>query len=136
LGLEAVDVLADTPTVAVLLPASSFSLGLPPAPARALIEAGVHVALATDFNPGTSAASSIPEAISFGCLTYGMTPDEALSAATAGGAEVLGRGGRAGTLAPGAPADVVVLEAGVRDVPYRPGHDPVVRTYIGGRVVG
>ena len=136
LSLEAIEVLADTGTVAVLLPASSFSLGLPPAPARALIDGGVRVALATDLNPGTSAVASMPEAIAIGCLTYGITPDEALSAATVGGAEVLGIGASAGTLAPGARADVVVLEAGVRDVPYRPGHDPVLRTYVGGRRVG
>jgi imidazolonepropionase len=96
----------------------------------------VPVALATDFNPGTSAVSSIPEAIAFACLTYGITPNEALTAATAGGAAVAGIADRAGTLRPGQPADLVVLEGAVRDVPYRPGHDPVVRSYIAGRAVG
>jgi imidazolonepropionase len=136
LPLQAIDVLADTASVAVLLPTSSFSLGLRPAPARALLDAAVPVALATDFNPGTSAVSSIPEAIAFACLTYGITPNEALTAATAGGAAVAGIVDRAGTLRPGQPADLVVLEGDVRDVPYRPGHDPVVRSYIAGRAVG
>jgi imidazolonepropionase len=136
LDLEGVRALADTDTVAVLLPTSSLSLGLRPAPARALLDAGARVALGTDLNPGTSAVLSVPEAVAFACLLYGLTPEEALSAATSGAASVLGCADRAGTLAPGRPADLVVLEAGVRDVPYRPGHDPVLHTFVGGRRVG
>ncbi len=136
LDLEAIELLADTGTVAVLLPTSSFSLGLPPAPARALLDAGVRVALATDFNPGTSAVCSMPEAIAFACITYRLTPHEALTAATVGGAAALRSDEAPSSLAPGARADVVVLEREVQDVPYRPGHDPVLRTYIAGREAG
>ena len=66
---------------------------------------------------------------------YGLTPHEALTATTVNPAWVLGLANRLGTLEPGKRADLVVLEGdGFRQVPYRPGHDPVVRTVIGGEV--
>ncbi len=129
--------LGEADTVALLLPASSFSMGLPPAPARRLIEAGAAVAIATDFNPGTSAVLSMPEAIAFACSLYRLTPAEALSAATLNAAAVLGIADRTGTLEPGKSADVLVLEGvGVANIPYRPGHDPVVAAYAQGRRLG
>jgi len=76
----------------------------------------------------------MPEAIAIGCALYGLSPHEALTAATANAAWVLGLEGRTGTLEVGKRADLVVLEGeGFRRVPYRPGHDPVVRAYAGGR---
>jgi imidazolonepropionase len=123
-------------TVAVLLPTSTFFLQAAPPSARALIEAGAAVAIATDFNPGTSPVCSMPEAIATACALYGLTPLEALTASTANPARVLGLDENLGTLAPGMRADLVVLEGeAFRQVPYRPGHDPVVRTVIGGSVV-
>jgi imidazolonepropionase len=129
-----IEELAASQTIAVLLPASSFSIGVPPAPARRLIESGAAVAVATDFNPGTSAVLSMPEAIAFACSLYRLTPAEALTAATLNAAAVLGVADRAGSLEVGKAADVVVLEGeGVANVPYRPGHDPVIATFAGGR---
>ena len=123
-------------TVAVLLPASSFILGAPPPPVDALLEASAAIALATDFNPGTSPVSSMPEAIAFACSSYGLTPLEALTAATANPAFVLGMGDRLGTLEVGKRADVLLLEeASFAQVPYRPGHDPVLATIVGGELV-
>jgi imidazolonepropionase len=125
--------LAASETIAVLLPASSFSIGAPPAPARRLIEAGAAVAIATDFNPGTSAVLSMPETIAFACSLYRLTPAETLTAATLNAAAVLGVADRAGSLEAGKSADLVVLEGlGVAHVPYRPGHDPVVAAYVEG----
>jgi imidazolonepropionase len=130
-GIEA---LAASDTVALLLPASSFSIGAPPAPARRLIESGAAVAIATDFNPGTSATLSMPEAIAFACSLYRLTPAEALTAATLNAAAVLGFADRAGSLEVGKTADVLVLEGeGVANVPYRPGHDPVIAAFAEGR---
>jgi imidazolonepropionase len=130
-GIEA---LAGSRTIAVLLPASTFSMAAPPAPARRLIEAGAAVAVATDFNPGTSAVLSMPETIAIACALYRLTPAEALTAATLNAAAVLGMADRAGSLEPGKRADVVVLEGeGIANVPYRPGHDPVVAVFVGGR---
>jgi len=127
--------LGSAETVSVLLPASTFFLRAAPPSARALIDAGAAVAIATDFNPGTSPVLSMPEAIAVACSLYGLTPLEALTAATANPASVLGLERRLGTLAPGMCADLVVLDGeAFREVPYRPGHDPVVRTVIGGIV--
>ncbi len=75
----------------------------------------------------------MPEAIAFACSSYGLAPLEALTAATANPAFVLGMGDRLGTLEVGKRADVLLLEeASFAQVPYRPGHDPVVATIVGG----
>lgn len=129
-----VEALARSQTLTVLLPASTFSMAAPPAPARRLIDAGAAVAIATDFNPGTSAVLSMPEAIAFACGLYRLTPNEALTAATLNAAAVLGLADRTGSLQPGKRADLVVLEGeGVATVPYRAGHDPVVTVFVEGR---
>ncbi|MGZ8652491.1 MAG: amidohydrolase family protein, partial [Actinomycetota bacterium] len=92
--------------------------------------------LGTDFNPGTSPVSSMPEAIAFACTSYGLGPLEALTAATANPAFVLGMDDRLGTLEVGKRADVLLLEeARFAQVPYRPGHDPVVAAVVGGELV-
>jgi imidazolonepropionase len=123
-------------TVAVLLPSSSFVLRAPTPPVEALRAAGAAIAIATDFNPGTSPVSSMPEAIAFACTAYGLAPLEALAGATANAAFVLGMHDRLGTLEVGKRADVLLLEgARFAQVPYRPGHDPVVATIVGGEQV-
>ncbi len=123
-------------TVGVLLPTSTLVLRSTPPDVPALLAAGAVTAVATDFNPGTSPVLSMPEAIAMACSLYGLAPLEALTAATANPARVLGLEGSHGRLAPGARADLVVLDGDdFRQVPYRPGHDPVVRTIVGGRVV-
>ena len=123
-------------TAAVLLPTSTLFLRAAPPDARALLDAGAVIAVATDFNPGTSPVLSMPEAIATACSLYGLTPLEALTAATAGPARILGLDRTHGRLAPGARADLVVVDGdGFRQVPYRPGHNPVVRTIVGGKVV-
>jgi imidazolonepropionase len=134
LAADGIGALVARGTAAVLLPASTFLLRAPVPPARELVTAGAAVALATDCNPGTSPVASMPEAIAIGCSLYGLSPHEALTAATANAAWVLGLDGRTGTLEVGKRADLVVLEGeGFRRVPYRPGHDPVVRAYAAGR---
>jgi imidazolonepropionase len=130
--------LGDAPaTVAVLLPTSTLFLGSSPPDVRALLDAGAAVAIATDFNPGTSPVLSMPEAIATACSLYGLRPLEALAAATANASAALGLAPERGTLSPGRPADLVVLDGDAfRLVPYRPGHNPVVRTFVDGERVG
>ena len=124
-------------SVAVLLPASTLTLRAAPAPVASLRDAGAALAIATDLNPGTSPVCSMPDTIAFACSLYGMTPLEALTAATANPAWVLGLDDRLGTLEPGKRADLVLLDGPTfAHVPYRPGHNPVVHTVIGGEPVG
>ncbi len=106
-GLRA---LAAAGTIGVLLPACSFYLGVGQAPARRIIEAGVPVAIATDFNPGSSVVESLPLTMSIACTQMRMTPAEALVAATSNAAAVLNRADRIGAIEPGMQADVVILD--------------------------
>jgi imidazolonepropionase len=132
-----VEALARSGTVAVLLPTSTLMLGEGRSPVPALREAGAALALATDFNPGTSPVLSMPEAIAVGCALYRLPPLEALVAATANAAWVLGLEDRLGSLAAGRRADFVVLDGeDVRMLPYRPGHNPVIQTFVGGEASG
>jgi imidazolonepropionase len=127
--------LAASDTVATLLPATLFFLGRPNrAPARRLLDAGAHVALATDFNPGSAPSPSMPLVLTMACSQMGMSPLEALYAATAGGARALRLEDGRGTLLPGAPADVVLWDAASLDeIPYRFGAPPVAGVWKSGR---
>jgi imidazolonepropionase len=124
-----VDALAGGDTVATLLPGAEFSTRSPYPDARALLDAGVTVALATDCNPGSSYTSSMPFCIALAVREMGMTPAEAVRAATAGGARALRRDD-IGVLRVGARADLVVLDAPSHlHLAYRPGV-PLVRTVL------
>ena len=124
-------------TVAVLLPTSTLFLGSSPPDVRGLLGSGAAVAIASDFNPGTSPVVSMPEVIATACSLYGLRPLEALAAATVNASAALGLAPERGTLAPGRPADLVILDGDAfRMVPYRPGHNPVVRTFVDGERVG
>ena len=112
--------LAKSRTVATLLPGCDFHLGLNKyAPARKLIEAGAIVALATDYNPGTSPTMSMPMVLSLACNQLRMTPAEAIAAATINGAVALGRETKVGSLEEGKQADLAVYEVeDYREIPY------------------
>ena len=126
-----VSALADSGTVAGLLPGVEFSTKHPYPDARRLLDAGVRVALATDCNPGTSYTSSMAFCIALGVRELGMTPTEALHAATQGGAWSLRRDD-VGHLRVGARADLVLLDAPSHvHLAYRPGV-PLVRRVLGG----
>ncbi len=96
-------------TIAVLLPGSSFFLGVPQAPARRILDAGLPVAIATDFNPGSCMISSLPLVMSIACCQRKMTPLEVLVACTANAAAALNRHDRLGAVAVGHQADLVIL---------------------------
>ncbi len=134
-GLAGVTALAASDVAGVLLPASSLFLDRPAAPARALIDAGAAVALATDFNPGSAYCESLPLVCSLACTQLHMSPAEALAACTVNAAHVLGRAGRKGRLATGYDADVVLLDADDwRYLAYHLGGDIVSEALIGGAV--
>jgi imidazolonepropionase len=104
-------------------------------PARALVDAGASVALATDFNPGSAFCESLPLVCSLACTQLGLAPEEALSACTVNAADVLRLADRKGRLAPGFDADLVLLAADDwRHLAYHLG-GPVVHTVVrGGRI--
>ena len=112
--------LAKSHTVATLLPGCDFHLGLKQyAPARKLIEAGAIVALATDYNPGTSPTTSMPMILSLACTQLRMTPAEAITAATINAAYALWREKQIGSLEVGKYADMAIFDvADYREIPY------------------
>jgi len=130
-----VEALASSDTVATLLPGAEFSTRSPYPDARGLLEAGATVALATDCNPGTSYTTSMPFVIALAVREMRMTPDEAILAATKGGACALRRDD-IGALVPGSRGDLVVLNAPTpAHLAYRPGVDLVDSVVRAGRVV-
>ncbi|MFN8187454.1 MAG: imidazolonepropionase [Gaiellales bacterium] len=110
-GPEGVAALAESDVTAVCLPVAALFLGRPMPPARALVDAGALVALATDFNPGSAFCESLPVVCSLACTQLHLSPAEALAACTANAAHVLGRADRLGRIAPGYAADLVLLDA-------------------------
>ncbi|MFI1799019.1 imidazolonepropionase [Streptomyces sp. NPDC020379] len=127
-----VDALAGGSTVATLLPGAEFSTRAPWPDARRLLDAGVTVALSTDCNPGSSYTSSVPFCIALAVRDMGMTPDEAVWSATAGGAAALRRAD-VGRVTPGARADLVLLDAPSHvHLAYRPGVPLVSAVWRGG----
>ena len=110
-GHEGVTALGNSNVAAVLLPASALFLARPMPPARALVDAGAIVALATDFNPGSAFCESLPLTCSLAATQLRLSPAEALAACTVNAAHVLGRADSRGRLAPGYAADVVLLDA-------------------------
>jgi imidazolonepropionase len=127
--------LAGAGVVAVMLPATSFCLRAAYAPARLMLEHGVTLALATDCNPGTSYTTSMPFVIALATSELGLSAEEAVRAATRGGAAALRRP-ELGRLTPGAAADLVVLEGDhYVDLAYHPGMDRVAAVVAGGEVV-
>jgi len=129
--------LGKSETVATLLPGCDFHLGLKEyAPARALIEAGAIVSLATDYNPGTSPTLSMPMILSLACTQLRMTPAEAIVAATINAAHALRREKSIGSLEVGKQADVAVFEvADYREIPYYFGVNHCWMTVKRGRVI-
>jgi imidazolonepropionase len=110
-GSEGVRALAASGVVSVLLPVSALFLDRPMPPARALADAGATIALATDFNPGSSFCESLPIVCSLACTQLHLSPEEALGACTVNAAYVLGRSDRIGRAAAGYDADLVLLDA-------------------------
>ncbi len=129
-GIEA---LAATGVVAVSLPVASLTLGQPPLPARALLDRGVSLAVATDFNPGSAPVPDLPLALYLACVFQRMTPAEALRGGTIEGARALALGDQIGSVEVGKQADLVLIDAeGVGDWLYLFRNGPVSRTIVNG----
>lgn len=108
---EGMDSMARSGVIACLLPCTSLYLGASFAPARRLVEKGVAIAIATDFNPGSCPCLNLQLAMSLGCLYYRLTPEEVLTAVTLNGAAAMGLAGRLGSVEPGKQCDLALWDA-------------------------
>ena len=132
-GLQA---LADSDTIGCVLPGTTFSCRIPPANARALVDAGVAVAVATDLNPGSCAIESMPVVLGLASIQLSLLPSETMVAGTINAAHSIGRADLVGSLAPAKLADLVVLNVpDYRYIPYRFGSNPVRTVIKRGQVV-
>jgi imidazolonepropionase len=128
--------LAGSDTLGTVLPGTTFSVRIPGANARRLIDEGVALAIATDLNPGSCAVESMGVIVGLACLHLGLLPSEAFAAATINAAHSLGRADRIGSIAPGKQADLLVLAVpDYRCVPYRFGTNHVRKVVKRGRLV-
>ncbi|MGH3136702.1 MAG: imidazolonepropionase [Gaiellaceae bacterium] len=134
-GPSGVAALSSSAVVGVLLPASALFLDRPMPPARALVDAGAAIALATDFNPGSAFCESLPLVCALAATQLRLAPEEALTACTVNAAHVLSRADRKGRLTPGFDADIVLVAAeDWRHLAYHLGGDVVHAVVEGGRI--
>jgi imidazolonepropionase len=133
-GPEEISCLQQSHTIPVGLPGTSYFLGLPYTPVRALMDAGLPVALASDFNPGSSPGPSLQMTMSLACTQMNMLPEEALNAVTLNAAAALDLSHQCGSLAPGKRADFCVLKGkpSLAIIPYHFGVNHVEEVYVQG----
>ena len=133
---EGLAAMARQGVVAVLLPATAYSLRKPYARGRDMIAMGVPVALSTDCNPGSCFCESLPFVFGLAVMQMGLTPEEALTGCTLNAAYAIGLADRVGSLEPGKQADFLVLDGeSPAAIPYHAGANPVARVYKRGRLV-
>jgi len=134
---QGIEMLKKAGVIAILLPGAAFGLGLREyAPARKMIDSGVAVALATDFNPGSSMTESMPMILSLSCLMMRMTPAEAITASTINSACAVDKGDVIGSLEPGKRADLVIWDIeNYKPLPYHYGVNLVYQVIKNGKVV-
>ena len=134
---EGIKALSDNNVIATLLPGTTFFLGKSNyAPARKLIDAGITIALATDYNPGSSHIQSMPFIISLACLFLGLTVEEAFAAATYNAAQTLGLHNEVGSIELGKKADLIIWDLdSLIDIPYYISNHPIQKVLKNGEVV-
>ena len=134
---QGIKALAENNVIATLLPGTTFFLGKNNyAPARKLIDAGIKIALATDFNPGSSHIQSMPFIISLACLYLGLTVEEAFAAATYNAAQTLGLHNEIGSVELGKKADLIIWDLdSLIDIPYYISNHPIQKVLKNGEVV-
>ena len=138
MGAEEIEALRTGTTVATMLPGASFFLGRPYAPARQAVDAGLTVALASDFNPGSSPSGDMRMVWALGCIKMRLTPAEALAACTINGAAAMELGHDMGSIAPGRIASFVITQPvpSLAFIPYAYTTPWIRQVFINGRPIG
>ena len=126
--------LKDRKTIPVALPGCSFFLGIPYTPARDLIDSGLPLALASDYNPGSAPSGNMNFVISLACIKMGMLPEEAINASTLNGAFAMNIAEEYGSISEGKKASIIITKPlnSYRQIPYYFGHNPVHKVMIDG----
>tara|TARA_B110000459_G_scaffold92282_1_gene103203 strand:- start:791 stop:2029 length:1239 start_codon:yes stop_codon:yes gene_type:complete len=134
LNNEDIETLKNTNTMPVALPGCSFFLGIPYTPARSLIDSGLPLALATDFNPGTAPSGNMNFIVSLACIKMKMSPEEAINAATINGAFAMNTSKEYGSISIGKKASIIVTKelTSYRQIPYHFGNNPIYKVMIHG----
>jgi len=134
---EDIEALKNSDTMPVALPGCSFFLGIPYTPARTLIDAGISLALASDFNPGSAPSGNMNFVVSLACIKMNMTPEEAINAATLNGAYALDISDTHGSITVGKKANLIITKdmTSFRQIPYHFGNNPIHKVMINGEFV-
>ena len=134
-GPEEISTLANSATIATLLPSTAFFLGLPYAPARTMIENDICVAMASDFNPGTSPSGNMSFILSLACIKMKLLPEEAINAVTLNGAAAMELSQHTGSITPSKSANLIITKAvsGLDQLPYSYGHSWIGQVLINGK---
>ncbi|MEL0457089.1 imidazolonepropionase [Flavobacteriaceae bacterium SZ-1-7] len=135
MGQEDIEALKGTQTMPVALPGCSFFLGIPYTPARKMIDVGLPLALATDYNPGSSPSGNMNFVVSTGCIKMKMTPEEAINAATINGAYAMGLEKEVGSITTGKRANLILTKPinSCHVIPYAFGNHQIEHVYLNGK---
>jgi imidazolonepropionase len=136
-GPEEIEALQNSSTIATILPSTAFFLGLPYAPARKMIEHNIPVALASDYNPGTSPSGNLSFILSLAAIKLKMLPAEAVNALTVNGAAAMEVSATHGSITPLKSASIIITKPvpGLDYLPYSYGHSWIEKVILQGKVV-
>ena len=135
-GEEEIKALLDSNTMPTLLPSTAFFLGMEYPPARKMIDSGLPIALASDYNPGSSPSGSMSFVVSLACIKMKMLPEEAINAATINGAYAMDLGSSLGSISKGKLANLIVTKPleNIARIPYSFGSDLIDKVIIKGKI--
>ncbi|TCK69191.1 imidazolonepropionase [Winogradskyella wandonensis] len=136
LNTDDIKALKNSDTMPVALPGCSYFLGIPYTPARQIIDAGLPLAIATDYNPGSSPSGNMNFVVSSACIKLKMTPEEAINAATINGAYAMGFSNMYGSVTRGKKANIIITKPmdSYAEIPYAFGHNPIDTVIINGQL--
>lgn len=137
LNEEDIKALQNSNTIAVALPGCSFYLGIPYTPCRKLINAGIPIAIASDYNPGSTPSGNMNFIVSLACIKMKMTPEESINAATINGAYAMGLSKTHGSITKGKKANFIITKpmGSYSEIPYNYGTNPVQKVVINGKLI-